>query len=43
MARLQTELGSRGLRGRGHALRALPAHLAAGHRTFQQVRDRSRR
>ena len=37
MDRLQAAVGPRRVRRRGHALRALAAHLAPGHRTLQQV------
>ena len=35
--RLQAAVGPRRVRRRGHALRALAAHLAPGHRPLQQV------
>ena len=37
MDRLQAEVGPGRVRRRGHALRALAAHLAPGHRPLQQV------
>ena len=41
MARLQAVVGPRGLRGRQAPSRAQPGHLAARHRTIQQVSSSS--
>ena len=37
LVRPQAGVGARGVRGRGHAPRALHTHLAARHRAIQQV------
>lgn len=37
MVRLQTALGTEGVRRRPDAARAIRSHLATGHRTVQQV------
>ena len=41
LVRPQAGVGARGVRGRGHAPRALHTHLAARHRPLQQVKHLS--